>query len=121
MNFKNMIQGKKVLLLGPASYLYDGTFSEDLREYDVVVKLNRMVETDICKDFNNDRCDVLYHCINFDSSIGENPIDFKVLKEKKVSLLRIPYPPVKAWYRKKYYTIQSHEHSTFISDNHGGQ
>lgn len=121
MNFKYMIEGKKVLLLGPASYLYDGTFSEDLNNYDVVVKLNRMVETNICKDFNNDRCDVLYHCINFDSSIGENPIDFKVLKDKGVSLLRIPYPPVKAWYVKNItqYNHVNAQHSfpTTIVDN----
>lgn len=98
MNFKDMIEGKKVLLLGPASYLYDGTFQEDLNDYDVVVKLNRMVETDICKDFKNDRCDVLYHCINVESSIGETPVDFDVLAQRNVSLLRIPYPPIKQWY-----------------------
>lgn len=116
-----MIKGKKVLLLGPASYLYDGTFSEDLSNYDVVVKLNRMVETDICKNFNNDRCDVLYHCINFDSSIGENPIDFNALRDTEVSTLRIPYPPVKAWYIKNItqYNHMNAQHSfpTTIVDN----
>jgi len=98
MNFKDMIEGKSVLLLGPAFYLYDGAFQEDLNDYDIVVKLNRMVETDICKDFKNDRCDVLYHCINVERSIGEAPVDFEVLTRKNVSLLRIPYPPVKQWY-----------------------
>lgn len=98
MNFKEMIEDKRVLLLGPASYLYEGTFLEDLDDYDVVIKLNRMVETDICKNFVNDRCDVLYHCINFDASLGESPINFEKLKKENVKMLRVAYPPVSQYY-----------------------
>ena len=46
-DFKKIIEGKNVLLLGPASYLYDGSYKEDLNKYDIVVKINRMVELEI--------------------------------------------------------------------------
>lgn len=97
MNFKNMIQGKKVLLLGPASYLYDGTFSEDLSNYDVVVKLNRMVETDICKNFLNDRCDILYHCLDISPQNGNFKYDLQFIKSKGVCHIRAPFPPLWSW------------------------
>lgn len=121
MPFKDLIFEKNVLLLGPASYLYDGSYSQDLKNYDIVVKLNRMVETDLCKDFINDRCDVLYHCINFDSSIGENPIDFGKLISEKVKTVRVAYPPVKSWYANnlKNYSILNSDFGfpTTIIDN----
>lgn len=101
MKFEDLVYNKKVLLIGPASYLYDGNFKEDLNNHDTVVKLNRMVETKICKNFVNDRCDILYHCINFDTSIGEEPIEFEILKEEKVKCLKICYPPVSSWYVTK--------------------
>lgn len=101
MKFEDLVYNKKVLLIGPASYLYDGNFKEDLDNYDTVVKLNRMVETKICKNFVNDRCDILYHCVNFDTSIGEEPIEFEILKEEKVKCLKICYPPVSSWYVTK--------------------
>lgn len=92
-----MIEGKKVLLLGPASYLYDGTFQEDLNDYDVVVKLNRMVETDICKDFKNDRCDVLYHCLDISPQNGNFKYDLHFIKNKGVYHIRAPFPPLWSW------------------------
>ena len=62
--------------------------------------------------FKNDRCDILYHCINFDSSIGEDPINFLVLQEEGVLSLRVAYPPVKAWYVKniKQYNNMNYVH-----------
>lgn len=99
MNFKDIIEGKKVLLLGPASYLYDGTFKEDLNDYDVVVKLNRMVESDICKDFTNDRCDVLYHCLDVAPQYGMFQYDLALLK-KKIKHLRVPYPGTTRYFER---------------------
>jgi hypothetical protein len=97
MLFRQMIEGKKVLLLGPASYLYDGTFSEDLSNYDVVVKLNRMIEADICKHFINDRCDVLYHCLDVAPQYGMVQYDLALLK-RRIKHLRVPYPRVTGYY-----------------------
>lgn len=100
MDFKNMIQGKKVLLLGPASYLYDGTFSEDLSDYNVVIKMNRMVETEICKKFKNDRCDILYHCLDVTPEYGNFKYDLNYIKEKGVNHIRVPFPPLWPWSKK---------------------
>lgn len=99
-NFRQMIEGKKVLLLGPATYLYDGNYKEDLNDYDVVIKMNRMVETDICKEFINDRCDILYHCLDISPQYGNYKYDLKKIKNASVDLIRIPYPPVSHWYKK---------------------
>ena len=97
MNFKDMIEGKEVLLLGPAPYLYDGKFSKDLGDYDAVVKLNRMVETNLCEDFKNDRCDILYHCLDVNVGHGMTQYSLEFIK-KKIKHLRIPYPPINPYY-----------------------
>jgi hypothetical protein len=106
-DFKKIIEGKNVLLLGPASYLYDGSYKEDLNKYDIVVKINRMVELEICKNFINDRCDILYHCINVEKSIGEKQINFSKIKKENVRMLRIAYPPVNHWYSRNLNTYQA--------------
>ena len=82
MSFRDYIFEKKVLLLGPASYLYDGSFNEDLDNYDVVVKINRMVETELCKNFINDRCDILYHCIDVEPKYGMFQYDLEFIKKR---------------------------------------
>jgi hypothetical protein len=97
MSFRDYIFEKNVLLLGPASYLYDGSFNEDLDNYDVVVKINRMVETELCKNFINDRCDVLYHCIDIAPKYGMFQYDLEFIK-KRVKQIRIPYPAVIPYY-----------------------
>jgi hypothetical protein len=99
-NFRQMIEGKKVLLLGPASYLYDGTYKDDLDDYDVVIKINRMVETGLCSDFKNDRCDILYHCLDISPQHGNVKYDLKKIHSQGVKHIRIPYPPVNGWYCK---------------------
>ena len=98
-DFRKIIEGKNVLLLGPASYLYDEGFEEDLSEYDIVVKMNRMVETDLCKEFTNDRCDILYHCLDVSPQYGNVKYDLKEISRKGVQHIRIPYPPVNGWYQ----------------------
>ena len=42
--FKNLIKGKKVLLLGPASHILNPENTSDFNNFDVIVKLNKMVE-----------------------------------------------------------------------------
>lgn len=97
-DFKKIIEGKNVLLLGPASYLYDGNYKEDLNKYDIVVKVNRMVETNLCKNFINDRCDVLYHCLDISPKYGNLEYDLEKILKNGVEHIRIPYPPVNGWY-----------------------
>jgi hypothetical protein len=97
MPFREIIRGNNVLLLGPASYLYDGSYKKDLSKYDVVIKINRMVESDICKDFTNDRCDVLYHCLDVAPQYGMVQYDLALFK-KKIKHLRVPYPRTTSYY-----------------------
>lgn len=100
MNFKDMIEGKNILFLGPASYLYNEAFIEDLSDYDVVIKLNRMVETDICKEFKNDRCDILYHCLDISPQNGNFKYNLEVIRERGVVHIRSPFPPLWPWAKK---------------------
>lgn len=104
MSYKQYIIDKNVLLLGPASYLYDGGYNEDLNNYDIVVKINRMVETELCKDFINDRCDILYHCIDVEPKYGMYQYDLQFIK-KQAKHLRIPYPAVLPYYNNNIKTF----------------
>ncbi|MDB2489840.1 hypothetical protein N9W68_00545 [Candidatus Pelagibacter bacterium] len=97
MNYRSLIEGKKVLLLGPASYLKDKINEIDLNKYDVIVKLNKMVEKPSLPESLNDRNDILYHCIDINIANGDT-YDVKTWSEKKVGHLRIPMPAINSYY-----------------------
>ena len=60
--FSKLINGKKVLLLGPAPHILDPDNTKDFEDFDVIVKVNKMVEKAEFKNDNlNNRTDVLYH------------------------------------------------------------
>lgn len=62
--FENLIKDKTVAIVGPAKYLTNSKYGEDINNHDVVVRLNRGYElvegssTDI-----GDRTDILYSCL----------------------------------------------------------
>ena len=44
MNFNNFVENKRVLLLGPASYMQENKINPNFDDYDTIIKLNKMVE-----------------------------------------------------------------------------
>ena len=95
MQFKQFIEGKKILLLGPAPHILEYGKIADHEEYDTVVKLNKMVEN-LNLDTNND---ILYHCLDVNPSIGDELYSIDKWISKDVRHLRISPPPIKQYYK----------------------
>lgn len=91
MNFKKLIKGEKVLLLGPAPHILEPNSTKDWGDFDVIVKVNKMVEKGgfIDEKLNN-RTDILYHCMHIDNGNGDEPYCVKTWKEKGVKHVRMP-------------------------------
>jgi len=98
-NFRQMIEGKKVLLVGPAAYLGDKSLNLDLSKFDLIVKINKMVEkSSFSNEVLNSRNEVLYHCLDINIKNGDLPYDIDTWVKKKVKHLRITHPPVTHYY-----------------------
>ena len=108
MSFENFIKDKKVLLIGPAPYLYDGSILEKIPEYDTVVRLNRSIEMieELAK-YTGKRTEVLYHCIDIAPEQGNYDYSVQSWKDKGVQHVRIPYPPVNFHYAKNISIFQN--------------
>jgi hypothetical protein len=62
--FKSLICGKNVAIVGPAKYMLDSSLGAEIDEHDVVVRINRSIET--TKQYPKDvgtKCDILYSCL----------------------------------------------------------
>ena len=99
-SFFDIINSKKVLLLGPAPHIYDPSKTEDFLDFDVIVKVNKMVEkASFLDDKLNKRNDVLYHCMHIDKQNGDEPYSIKNWKINKVKHVRMPFSGTSAHYR----------------------
>jgi hypothetical protein len=101
MSFDDIIRNKKVLLLGPAPHVLEEKSIEDWRDFDLVVKINKMVEN---LNFNDDELnyknDILYHCLDVNPEIGDKQYSIDTWIEKNVGLLRVSPPPFRPYYRQ---------------------
>ena len=85
--FKDLIAGKTVALVGPASYMMTSGLGKEINDYDVVVRINRSYES--IEKFSNDigdRTDILYSClIEKNANAGKiNPSHLKSLGIKQI-------------------------------------
>lgn len=86
----NFLRNKKVIIVGPASYLENSLKKDFINSFDIVVRLNNsfnIPETSV-KDIG-DRTDVLYHCLwgpHFPNSIP--------LLKSKIKILKTSYPNI---------------------------
>ena len=113
MSFENFIKDKKVLLIGPAPYLYDGSVLEKIPEYDTIVRLNRSIEMieELVK-YTGKRTEVLYHCIDIAPEQGNYDYSVQSWKDKGVQHVRIPYPPINVHYARNLNIFQSKNNNT---------
>lgn len=99
MTFEEMIESKKVLIIGPAPYLTDGSILSKIEEYDTVVRLNRSVDMiEELSPYTGKRIELLYHCIDIAPAQGNFDYSLESWKEKGVKHVRIPYPPLNSHY-----------------------
>jgi len=91
--FTEYVRDKRVIIVGPASYLVGKCMGELIDSYDIVVRLNKSIPLpdELKKDVGT-RTDILYNCLHPDS-VGE--ISYQRFKE--VDFLVCPYPPKTAF------------------------
>tara|TARA_R110000824_G_scaffold16307_3_gene67768 strand:+ start:1358 stop:2161 length:804 start_codon:yes stop_codon:yes gene_type:complete len=85
-----LVNDKVVSLVGPASYMENSGHGEEIESSDVVVRLNRGIES--CKKYPSDlgtRTDILYSCL-IEKSANAGRIDTKKLVEEKVKIVCAP-------------------------------
>jgi hypothetical protein len=70
--FYSLLDGKSVVIVGPAEYLHDKQRGMSIDSFDLVVRLNRHwpLSTEQRVDLGS-RIDILYHCCNGDFSVAE--------------------------------------------------
>lgn len=120
MHFKDLIIDKKVVLVGPASYMVDSNFGEKIDSHDIVVRLNRGCE--LVEKYSKDigtRTDVLYSSLieqpenagKWDYSLFVEQFKIKYLcttpamSMKGISNASILHPMVN---KNKYYELSKH-------------
>ena len=85
-----LINGKVVSLVGPAAYMENSGYGEEIESSDVVIRLNRGIES--CKKYPKDlgtRTDILYSCL-IEKPANAGKIDPKKLAEEKVKMVCAP-------------------------------
>ena len=83
-NYTNFIEGKRVVLVGPAEYLSKLKLGEEIDSFDIVIRVNRGMEL-ISKYESSvgNRTDILYNCL-IDSPDNGGNIDITEWKKKGV-------------------------------------
>jgi len=90
----NYLDGKRVVIVGPAACIVDSEQAELINSYDVVVRLNKAlpIPSELKKDVGT-RTDILYNCMNPGEDCG-GVISIKTLRQNKVKYLIGAYPPI---------------------------
>jgi hypothetical protein len=90
ISFEEFIKDKKVAIVGPAKYLMGSEYGLEIDNHDVVVRINRSIET--CDKFEKDvgkRSDVIYNClIEKPENAGLISVDY--FKSKQIKYVCIP-------------------------------
>lgn len=70
INYNKFISGKKIVLVGPATYLNKKNIGNLIDRYDIVIRCNRGHGLIKAPDAYGSRTDILYHCVNEDEDNG---------------------------------------------------
>lgn len=91
--YRDYLDGKRVVIVGPAPSVVGSNQGTIIDSYDIVVRLNKALP--IPHGLKNDigtRTDVLYNCMNPSPECG-GEIKTDILTENGVKFLVAPYPP----------------------------
>jgi len=88
--FANLIQGKNVVLVGPAAYLEGSRYGKSIDEKDVVVRINRSFETaERMPEDVGSRTDIIYSCL-LETHRNAGFLDFEKIKKANVKMICAP-------------------------------
>ena len=88
--FSSLVKDKNVVIVGPAAYLEGSDLGKSIDDHDVVVRINRAIET--TKTHSKDvgaRTDILYSCL-LETHRNAGILDFNFIKESGVKLICAP-------------------------------
>jgi len=90
MKYEDYLEGKSVALIGPAKYLEDFNFGEEIDSHDVVVRINRGIElVDKMPEKVGSRSDILWSCL-IEKSANAGKINVEKLKSLGVKYICCP-------------------------------
>jgi hypothetical protein len=94
-NYKDFINNKKVLIVGPASYLKEYPILDEMIKYDTVIRVNSSIDlaTKIPEIVGN-RTDVVFTTCDIDRASGTNHRKVKSWIDNKVKHVRISPPAI---------------------------
>lgn len=81
-DFRKLLKNKSVAIVGPADYLLNSNFGEEIDSYDLVVRINRGIE--LIDQYHKDigkRTDILYSCL-IEEPMNAGKIDLKKFTEE---------------------------------------
>ena len=90
MDFDNMISGKSVALIGPALYLTDSGYGDEIDSNDVVIRLNRGIE--LVNKHSQDigtRTDILYSCL-IEKPANAGKLDIELMDDLGIKMIVAP-------------------------------
>jgi len=81
MKFKELIEGRRVAIVGPAAYMQGLSYGSEIDDFDVVVRINRSVETTLkYPEDVGTRTDILYSCL-IETAANGGKLDIKELTD----------------------------------------
>lgn len=99
MKFEEFIKNKKVLIVGPASYLKKNPIIDIIDTFDTVIRVNSSIDlTSKIPDIVGVKTDVVFTTADIDISTNTNHRKIDLWIEKKVKHVRICPPAIKQYY-----------------------
>lgn len=94
--FEDFITDKKIIIIGPASYLKENPIANKIQDFDTVIRVNSSIDlTEKIPHVVGDRTDIVHATVAVDPSTNTNhrKLDFWI--KKKIKHLRISPPAIR--------------------------
>ena len=84
LSFNDYLKNKKIIIVGPADYVNNGSFID---EFDIVVRINKGHNQTNDKEKYGSRTDILYHCISEHYENGG-----KIPEDSSINFIKFTFP-----------------------------
>jgi len=100
--FKNMVDGKNVVIVGPAGSIHGSKQGDAIEGFDIIMRFNRAVPVPVeAHPDVGKRTDILCNCLE-PSPIGGGKPQPQIWKDNGVKLILSPYPSELSYIKKNF-------------------